>query len=105
MRKLVLFLVISVFCQKALAWEYIDQASIAEMIVFENGIQRDVSIVKLTSDNGQTLNCFIPHDNEALMSLMLTIYATGKKVYAHCHDAPQNHGGIMAHKLHRVVTR
>lgn len=42
--------VLSVFSQKVFAWEYIDQASIAEMIVFENGIQRDVSIVKLTSN-------------------------------------------------------
>lgn len=44
--------------------------------------------------------------NLFLNSLILAVYAAGKKVHVHCHDAAdQTAGGSVtaAHRLHRII--
>ena len=47
--------------------------------------------------------CYIPANEKSMYSLVLSLMATGKQASIHCHDTEESHGGIMAHRVHRVI--
>lgn len=47
--------------------------------------------------------CWIPNEEKAVYSLILTLYTSGKKAGIHCHDAEENKNGYLAHRLHRIA--
>jgi translation initiation factor IF-1 len=49
------------------------------------------------------LYCYIESAEKNAYSMVLGLYMSGNKVAVHCHDAEENKGGIMAHKMHRMI--
>lgn len=47
--------------------------------------------------------CYIPADEKNMYSLVLSLMATGKQASIHCHDSEENYGGILAHRVHRII--
>lgn len=71
-------------------------ASIDEIIQWQDNLP---IVFKLS--NGY--HCWIPNEEKAAYSLILSLYASGKKASIYCHDAEENKGGYLAHRLHRIT--
>jgi hypothetical protein len=47
--------------------------------------------------------CYVPNEEKSVYSLILSLWATGKKATFHCWDTEENTQGILGHRIHRVV--
>jgi hypothetical protein len=96
-----IFLLALIFASApAFAWKESTNQTIVEIMAWEN---TETTVVHFKLSNGTW--CYIPASQKTLNSIILTLYASGKKAHFHCHDtADSNAGGSVpaAHKLHRI---
>lgn len=73
----------------------------------------NVSVVEITQWQGDTpiyfklsngTMCYVTPLEKTMYSLMLSLYATGKKAHIHCHDTADTYGGIPGYRIHRVIS-
>lgn len=85
------------------AWVTADNQSITAIIAWENA---ETGPMHFQFSNGTW--CYIPAGQKTLQSLVLTLYASGKKAEFHCYDDADSSGGgsvPAAHKLHRIIPK
>jgi hypothetical protein len=89
----------------AFSWKYSNHAQIKNIIMHEEGISRDETIVAFKDTvSGESFYCHIGGNEKNLTSLILALYMSGKEVIVHCHEDSKTIGSYSARKLHRVVT-
>jgi len=73
-----------------------------------------VTISKITQWNNDSpvyielsnsTSCYVPAVEKNLISLVLTMYAAGKKADIHCWDTADTYSGIPGHRVHRIITQ
>jgi hypothetical protein len=47
--------------------------------------------------------CYVPSTEKNLYSLILSLFATGKKATFHCWDSEETVAGVSGHRTHRVI--
>ncbi|HTF98046.1 MAG TPA: hypothetical protein VL995_18060 [Cellvibrio sp.] len=95
-----LFFALMFVAAPVFAWKESANQTIVEIMAWEN---TETTVVHFKLANGTW--CYIPASQKTLNSIILTLYASGKKGNFHCHDtADSNAGGSVpgAHKLHRI---
>jgi len=86
------------------AWVSSTDATIVGIIMHEEGISRDETIIKFSGE-GQAFNCYIKNTEKNLTSLVLSLYMAGKRVTVHCYDESRTTlGSFSSHKLHRLIS-
>lgn len=98
--KTMLILISSLISNSALAWSLGENVKISSIMLWENSGANPLYFKR--SDN---VWCYVPANENSLQSLILTLYASGRKAEIHCHDNAENKmGGVQpAHKLHRII--
>lgn len=84
------------FSMSIQAGVYLDNVSIVEIIQWQ-----DDSPVYIKSSTG--VWCYLPAVEKNLYSLLLSVFATGKKVKMVCNDSLESYGGVPGHRIHRVI--
>ncbi|MEX0139533.1 hypothetical protein MRBLMS1_000290 [Massilia sp. LMS1-1-1.1] len=72
-----------------------EPVSVQEVIVWQDA---SPIVIKLSSG----LYCHVMPEERYLYALVLTLYASGKTASIYCHDAVENKGGYLSHRLHRI---
>lgn len=98
-----LVLLLTLGSSVSLAWVSSPDATIINIVMHEEGIDRDETILVFSDDN-QKFNCHIKNSEKNLTSLALSLYVSGNKVTVHCHDTIKAIGSFEAHKLHRLIS-
>lgn len=75
-----------------------------------NGEKATIDRLYNWQDNGVALFvtslghiCYIPQNEDKMYSLVLSLFTSGMQASIHCHDTEENYGGLMAHRVHRVI--
>jgi hypothetical protein len=99
MKKIILtmFVILFPIFSPAWAWVQTGDTNIAEVVQWE---EERVTYAVLIFSSGH--KCYVSTKDEALYSLALSMFVSGKKLNLHCYDAAENIGGYSAHKVHRV---
>ena len=88
---------LSMFTLPANAWVYSESVTVVHIIEWQ-----DDAPVYLRLSNGTT--CFVPALEKNMYSLLLSMFATGKKAHIHCHDIEETYRGISGYRVHRVIS-
>ncbi|MGI0116198.1 hypothetical protein [Zooshikella sp. RANM57] len=101
MKKIFLIILLSspLICK---AWTFGNNVTITNVILWEDDNHNPLYFKR--SDN---VMCYVPADQKSIRSLILTVYASGRRADIHCYDnAEAIMGGIeSAHKLHRIIAK
>ena len=93
----ILFLLLSLLPSIALSWTPSGEKVTIDLI-YE---WQDNNVILFKTSLGHI--CYIPENEKNMYSLVLSLMATGKKASIHCHDTEESYGGIMAHRVHRII--
>ena len=80
------------------AWVVSSDATIEKIIQWHDNQQ-----VYFNTSTGNM--CYIPSNEDKFYSLLLAMWASGKKGEFHCFDATTTTQGIVGHRLHRIITK
>lgn len=92
-----------IYSANAFSWVSSPDATIESIVMHEEGIGRDETVVKF-KDGSDYFLCHIAGVEKNLTSLVLALYMAKKKVSVHCYDASKTIGSFEAHKLHRLIS-
>ncbi len=85
------------------AWVSASNVKITKLIAWEN--LDDDGPLHFEMSDGRW--CYVPSGKKTLNSLVFTLYAAGRNIEYHCHDAADSSSGgsvPAAHKLHRIIS-
>ncbi len=102
MKKFIFGTLLTVVSGVTHAWIAAEDATISAVIMWESA-----EINPLYFKRSDNVWCYIPAGQKNLHSLVLTLYASGKRADIHCYDlAETKMGGVEAgHKLHRILAK
>jgi hypothetical protein len=50
--------------------------------------------------------CAVSSNEKLIISMIMSLYVSGKKAAVHCHaEGVVTHGGMSAHKFHRIIAK
>ena len=78
------------------AWVYSENVQIAQITQWQ-----DSAPIYFLLSNKTT--CYIPATEKNMYALILDLHVTGKKANVHCHDSEDDFGGVLGHRLHRII--
>lgn len=98
-------LVICSITATANAWIYTDNATITEVISYEDTAGFSIFLFTGGVNGSPSFYCFVPTSEKVLTATILSFVSSGVKVQVHCYDVEESKAGYPAHKLHRIVGR
>ena len=97
------FIFMCAYSSSVFSWVTSSDAVIEKIIMHEEGISRDETIIQFKHSSGSFL-CHISDIEKNLTSLVLAMYMAKKKVTVHCYDDSKTIGSFTTHKLHRIIS-